>query len=495
MKGARRLFSALLALAIVCGMARFPADAADSGYRMSILRAQTLTEGTPFDPDTAPDAENVKTGDIVVLTLGFHNDSDAAIEVAGFSAKLLYDETKVTPYVGTAPFSRNPYQFNAALTDSYGWTQTGNGKGDGFVSVSGGGPDACSIESNAQSDATLVLCRIAFQANADGAASFALDEDPAKTRVIGENRQALALEAFEPFNLTISAGGNAPDKPSGPNAPDNPSGPDTPDAPSSSDASRIFSLQVVKAQTLTEGTAFDPDTAPDAENVNPGDIVVLTLGFRNDTGAAVNVAGFSAKLLYDEMKVAPYTGTAPFAGRPYQISSELTGEYDWSQAGNGNGDGFISVTCGGSDAYSVKSGATLILCRIAFQANADTFEGAAEFVLDPDKTKTRVIGENSKPLTLDEFQTFRLSAAIPCEITAVSAYAGKLTVKFSNPEAVTVAVAFFNADKRCVSVKITDAPAQCGSVEIPLPDASEAKAMLLDSDLKPLCSSFAANIA
>ena len=259
-----------------------------------------------------------------------------------------------------------------------------------------------------------------------------------------------------------------------------------------------YRIAVLRAQTLTEGTPFDPDTAPDAENVNDGDIVVLTLGFRNDSGAAVNIAGFSVKLLYDKMKVAPYTGTSPFAGKPYQISSELTGEYDWSPMGNGDGNGFVSVACGGSDAYSVQSGATLILCRIAFQANADAFEGAAEFVLDPDKTKTRVIGENSKPLTLDEFQTFYLNAALSCEITAVfksDKNEGKLTVEFSNPEAVTVAVAFFNADKRCVSVKMTDAPAQCGSVEIPLPDASEAKVMLLDSDLKPLCSSLGANIA
>ena len=822
MKGARRLFSALLALVLVCGAARFPADAADSGYEIAVLTAQTLTAGTKFDPDTAPEAENVKAGDIVVLTLGFRNDSGAAVNVAGFAAKLRYNKEQVTPYQGTAPFSRNPYQFNAELLTDYGWSQAGNGDGDGFVSASAGGSDAYAVESGA----TLVLCRMAFQVNADasgGAATFTLDPDAAKTNVIDETRQSLSLDAFQPFaftidapdnpaepdtpdnptapdtpdnpaqpdnpdnptepdtpdnptdpdtpdnpaqpddpdapaqpdnpeepdtpdnptdpdapqgfsvqilraqtltagtkfdpdtapdaesvkagdiavltlafrndsgaavdvagfavrllydrtkvtpyartapfarqsyqvskelagkyiwaqvrngtrqsfialsasasnahsvasgeaavlcrmafqvkadaydgaatftldpdttktsvtnaqrqkltlnasqpfNLTIDAGGNAPednpdtptppdnpdnpappdnpdnpappdnpdnppppdnpDNPPPPDNPDNPAPPDNPDSPPPPDnpdsppqpdnpdnftesdtpgnpteleALEDFSVQVLKAQTLTAGTKFDPNTAPDAANVKAGDIVVLTLGFRNDSGAAVDVAGFAVKLLYDKAKVTPYTGTTPFSRNPYQFNAELSNDYVWSQVGNGNGDGFVSVSGGGSDAYAVESGATLVLCRMAFQVREDAPDGVAAFALSPDTTKTSVTDANRQTLKLNVLQAFHLIVGEGVDPVTywIDAFAlnqspETLTVALTNPEAVTVAVAFFDADKMCLSVRIADAPAQCGHVEIPLPDASAAKIMLLDSDLKPLCPALDANIA
>lgn len=264
-----------------------------------------------------------------------------------------------------------------------------------------------------------------------------------------------------------------------------------------------YEMAVLTAQTLTQGTTFDPNTAPETGSVKAGDIVVLTLGFRNDSGAAVNVAGYAIKLLYDEEKAAPYMGTPPFSISAYQVSTELDNR-GWLQAGNEKKGGSVLVNGISVNAYAVDSGATLVLCRIAFQINADASNGAAAFAFDPNET--RVIDKNRQPLALNAFQPFDLTisadaASVPCEIIAVSTdkRAGTMTVTLSNPEAVTVAAAFFNADKRFVSAGIAAAQAQCGSVEIPLPDGLpapfKARVALLDSYCTPLCSGFDANVA
>ncbi|MBQ9521081.1 MAG: hypothetical protein IJR72_00755 [Oscillospiraceae bacterium] len=197
----KRLFCVLLTLAALCGMTAFPVGAADSGYQLTVTNIQRFTAGTTFDPDSAPEISAVSPGDMFVLTVAFQNKTAAAVDVSGFAAKLYYDPAKVTPYTGTSPFTRNPYQNNSALSSDYEWTMTGNGKKSGFISVSGGGANPYKVNAGE----TLVLARMAFQASADasGEAVFTFDSNKVRTNITGTGGKTLTLAAFQPVRVTL----------------------------------------------------------------------------------------------------------------------------------------------------------------------------------------------------------------------------------------------------------------------------------------------------
>ena len=199
MRTCRRLFCVLLALAALSMTIVFPAGAADGGFQVTVSRIQRLTPGTAFDSGTAPEVTAVSPGDIFVLTVAFRNDTASAVDVSGFSAKLYYDAAKVTPYMGTSPFQKNPYQFNDELSADYNWFSSGNSSKKGFVSVSAIGSDAYAVKANSE----LVLARIAFQVNADASGEAAFTFDSAKTDIINASRKSLSLAAFQPVRVTL----------------------------------------------------------------------------------------------------------------------------------------------------------------------------------------------------------------------------------------------------------------------------------------------------
>ncbi|MBR4545937.1 MAG: hypothetical protein IKO14_08230 [Oscillibacter sp.] len=243
-----------------------------------------------------------------------------------------------------------------------------------------------------------------------------------------------------------------------------------------------FSLTVSGIQRLTPGAAFDPGTAPEVAAVSPEDVFVLTVAFRNDTAAAVDVSGFTVKLWYDAAKVTPYTGTAPFTRNPYQSNNGLTRDYQWIFSGNTSKDGFISVSAVGSDAYAVAANSELVLARMAFQASADA-SGEAAFTFDG--VKTDIINASRKSLSLAAFQPVRvaLGEVPPCAITSVTA--GRVTL--TNPAPVTLAVSCFDADGKFVSASTRSVPADAGSVPVDFGDARKAYVMLFDDNFRPLC--------
>lgn len=199
MRTCGRLLCVLLALAALSVTIVFPAGAADGGFQVTVSKIQCLTPGTDFDPDTAPEVTAVPPGDVFVLTVAFRNDAASAVDVSGFAAKLCYDAAKVTPYTGTSPFKRNPYQFNGELSADYDWFSSGNSSKNGFVSVSAVGSDAYAVEANSE----LVLARIAFQASADASGEAAFTFDSAKTDIINASRKSLSLAAFQPVCVTL----------------------------------------------------------------------------------------------------------------------------------------------------------------------------------------------------------------------------------------------------------------------------------------------------
>lgn len=244
-----------------------------------------------------------------------------------------------------------------------------------------------------------------------------------------------------------------------------------------------YQVTVAKIQRLTPGTAFDPDTAPDAANASPGDVLVLTVAFQNNTAAAVDIAGFSTQLQFDKTKVTPCQGTEPFTRKPFQISPALTDAdtYGWISASNVKDD-FVLVAGGGWNNYSVSPGETLPLVRMAFQVNADA-SGEAAFTFNG--AKTDITPAKGKAPSLAAFQPVRvaLEAAPSYEITAVSA--DRVTLTNSTP--VTLAVSHFDADGKFVSVSMQSVPANAGSVSVAFGSAYKGYIMLLDDAFRPLC--------
>ncbi|MBR0281935.1 MAG: BspA family leucine-rich repeat surface protein, partial [Oscillibacter sp.] len=73
--------------------------------------------------------------------------------------------------------------------------------------------------------------------------------------------------------------------------------------------------------------------------------------------------------------------------------------------------------------------------------------------------------------------------------------AGKLTVAFTNLYPVTVAAAYFGDNGKFMSARLESVQASAGTAEFPLPtDAKTARVILCDSDCRPLCEPYEANI-
>ena len=210
MQKVKRLLSVFLVLAMLLGMMALPADAADSGYKLAILKVQKF-EGDTFDPDTAPEiteTDHVDAGDVVVLTVGFENTSGSPVSVSGFQSKVLYDTEKISVYTGKAPFRRNPYQNSEELSDpdgDYGWSNMGGNAGDDFISTNGVGDKDFPyvVDSGTQ----MLFSRYAFQVKDDaGDADVYFRFDADAVEVIDQNRKPFTLDESEPRKLIIGNG-------------------------------------------------------------------------------------------------------------------------------------------------------------------------------------------------------------------------------------------------------------------------------------------------
>ncbi|MBR4545111.1 MAG: S-layer homology domain-containing protein [Oscillibacter sp.] len=214
MQKVKRLLSVFLVLAMLLGMMSLPADAADSGYKLAILKVQ-IFEGDTFDPDTATEiqeTDHVNAGDVVVLTVGFENTSGSTVSVGGFQSKVFYDTDKISVFTGKRPFLRNPFQNSQELLDAeglYAWNMAGDGDpAKDFVSTNGVG-DAYNLANGEQ----LIFSRYAFQVKDDAGDAdvyFRFDADAGD--VIDNSRKSLPLEDYEPRRLIIGNGSGDTDE-------------------------------------------------------------------------------------------------------------------------------------------------------------------------------------------------------------------------------------------------------------------------------------------
>ena len=247
-------------------------------------------------------------------------------------------------------------------------------------------------------------------------------------------------------------------------------------------------ITVCAVQRLTPGTAFDTGTAPQVSAARPGDILVLTIGFRNASAAPVGITGFAARLLFDPAKVTPYTGSAPFARKPYQVSPDFAADYDW-QASMGNaGEDYAMVTAAGTEVVTVAPGSTLVLGRMAFRVNADA-SGPLDFSFGLAGQRTSLTDAKQRTLT-PAAPAYRL----PAGAYAITAVDGN-RVTLTNPAPVTVAVAHFDADGKFLSANFQQVQANAGSVSFPPAGASTTRVMLLDDACRPLCAAVSVALA
>ncbi len=239
-------------------------------------------------------------------------------------------------------------------------------------------------------------------------------------------------------------------------------------------------IAVCGVQCLTPGTDFDPNTAPQISAARPGDIVVLTIGFRNASAAAVNITGFAARLLFTPAKVTPYTGTAPFTRKPYQVSPDFADRHGWQVSIGNTGEDYTMLTAAGTEAVTVASGSTLVLGRVAFRVNADA-SGALDFPFSLAGQRTSLTDARQRTLT-PVAPAFRL----PLNAYAITAVAGN-RVTLTNPTPVTLSVASFDAAGKFLSVTLLPVSANAGTVSVTFAAAPRLSFALLDGACRPLC--------
>ena len=112
MQKMRRLFSAFLAWAVLVSMLTIPAGAAGD-YELTVLSMQTFPAGTTTYDASAASATSdtgkisAQQDEIVVLTVGFKNNTSSAVGIGAFGVRLSYDKDKLELY---PLFGRNAYQ-------------------------------------------------------------------------------------------------------------------------------------------------------------------------------------------------------------------------------------------------------------------------------------------------------------------------------------------------------------------------------------------------
>ena len=200
----KRLFSVFLACAIMLGMvaAPIPAEAAATNYELVFQQdIKKLTAGAAFDPATADTVTSANKGDIVVLTVAFNNKSTTDAKFQSFGFTVQYDSTRLSPYVGTAPFNSPSTYFAINATAFNGWMAVSN-PGSGNVMVSG---FTMSMTDAVASPGETVLGYMAFQVKddaEDGNASFTFSAGE-----VGD----YPLSDFQTSTLTIGNGSSSTD--------------------------------------------------------------------------------------------------------------------------------------------------------------------------------------------------------------------------------------------------------------------------------------------
>ncbi|MBQ9348537.1 MAG: hypothetical protein IJT94_14575, partial [Oscillibacter sp.] len=109
-------------------------------------------------------------------------------------------------------------------------------------------------------------------------------------------------------------------------------------------AGEQFEVAVLNVQKVT-GANYDASSAT-VSTADPGDTVVLTVGVKNTSNAAVSLNSFTLAMQYGS-GIRPVTASdglnSPFNANACAPNDTLRNDYDWSYKRNTNIDGMVYV--------------------------------------------------------------------------------------------------------------------------------------------------------
>ena len=472
--------------------APFPAGAAAPDYELSVLYAQTFpADTTAYDssaPSTASDDSNdlpilsdaaaAKPGEIIVLTLGFRNNTASAVQIGAFNAKLSYEQTALET---CNLFGDNAYQMSEPFAAWIGLPVVK----ENYVNVNAMSTQTYAAAANSQTE----LARLAFRVKsgaAEGVISFTFD---AKTSVTAGNGKKLTLGDFAPFTLSVGGGSNP--TPTPPDSGD--SGDSATPAPDPAPESKGgYDVSVLYAQTFPADTTAYDALAEACDSAQPGEIIVLTLGFRNNAASPVQIGAFNARLSYDQTALEACN---LFDGNAYQMSEPFAAWMGLPVVK----ENYVNVNAMSTQTYAAAANSQTELARLAFRVKSGAADGVISFTFD---SKTSVTVGNGKKLTLGAFTPFTLAVggnapAHEYAIGKLTRNGGEISAEITNQSGaggVLTIAAYSDTGKflRCATETVTEsriAQGSAGNVAVTL-DVSGAKtirAFLLDAEtLRPL---------
>ena len=169
-----------------------------------------------------------------------------------------------------------------------------------------------------------------------------------------------------------------------------------------------YTLSVLSAQVFPAGTTTYDASAASATSAQPGEIVALTVGFKNDTNAVLDIGAFGARLSYDKDKLELYN---LFGNNAYQVGADFSGDWMTSPNVNANNDYVNIASFASGDPVTIAANSQVVMARFAFQVKSGAAAGATQFIFDA--ARSYVADGANQRVTLAAFAPFTLTVTTP----------------------------------------------------------------------------------
>ena len=167
-------------------------------------------------------------------------------------------------------------------------------------------------------------------------------------------------------------------------------------------------LSVLSAQVFPAGTTTYNASAASATSAKPGEIVALTVGFKNDTNAVLDIGAFGARLSYDKDKLELYN---LFGNNAYEVGADFSGDWMTSPNVNANNDYVNIASFASGDPVTIAANGQVVMARFAFQVKSGAADGATQFIFDA--ARSYVADGANQRVTLAAFAPFTLTVTTP----------------------------------------------------------------------------------
>ena len=153
---------------------------------------------------------------------------------------------------------------------------------------------------------------------------------------------------------------------------------------------RDYELVITDVQKATADGAgnvtFDAATAETVSVAESGDVLVVTLGIKNNTETGLFPVSFQLRMYYDSDTVTPY---ALFDDN-MEIANAvgLKSTYMWAARAEENTYIKMAAASSSTKGFEIAGGTTKDIFQLAFQVNGDVTEGTAQFWFDQSAPQT-----------------------------------------------------------------------------------------------------------